>query len=134
MSFSDRLNLLINELGVSKNEFATRLGYKNNGVLYDYTKPEGEATKPGFEFFERLIHAKTGVNIHWLFTGEGPMMKGKQGGVSDAAAMMEDRKELKKDLDLFRGLVVSQQETILNLSRGQPPPVDTRKPVNNPTI
>ena len=111
MSFSDRLNLLIKELGVSKNEFATKLGYKNNGVLYDYTKKGDEATKPGLEFFEKLVHAKTGVNLEWLIGGKGDMMikKGTAATSSSEAAVLAD-------LEALRELVLSQQRTIEILS------------------
>lgn len=63
--------MVIKELELSKNEFALRLGYKNNGVIYDYSKEDGTETKPGYEFFDRLVHADTGIRIEYLITGKG---------------------------------------------------------------
>lgn len=115
MAFAERLTLAIKELGFSKNSFSDKLGYKNNGLIYDYTKEGGTATQPGFEFFERLIQANTGINIEWLFTGEGDMIYKKHTAAtkSDEAAV----RELFKDLETLRAIAVNQTETILNLSR-----------------
>lgn len=118
MAFSDRLNLLIKKLGTSKNQFATRLGYKNNGVLYDYTKEGDEATKPGFEFFEKLIHAKTGVNIEWLITGEGDMMleKGTAATNNDEAAIRQKLKDMREEIKFLRERNTELTQSVLNLS------------------
>jgi hypothetical protein len=89
MSFSNRLNLIINELGYSKNSFAEALGYKNNSVIYDYTREDVKQKQPGFDFFQRFVHAKTGINIEWLLTGEGDKWQKK--GTADVKTSLKEK-------------------------------------------
>ncbi|QAA81376.1 hypothetical protein EI546_06380 [Aequorivita sp. H23M31] len=71
---SVRLTKLIDSLGITRNEFAKNLGYDRTQGIYDMTK--GKA-KPSFDFFERLLNSEYSeiINIEWLLTGKGEMLK-----------------------------------------------------------
>jgi transcriptional regulator with XRE-family HTH domain len=120
-SFGKRLSLAIKELKLSKNEFAGRLGYKNNGVIYDYSREDGRETKPGFDFFEKLVHADTGINIEWLIGGKGEILnrKGTAATKKTEATVNKDREELYKDLETFREIAknLSVQVMVRNQSK-----------------
>lgn len=101
MSFSERLLLIINELGENRNSFSEMLGYKNNSYIYDYTRTKPEPKEPGFDFFKRFIQAKTGISLYWLITGEGEMyeknIQPQQNG-SDAAV----KATMEKTINILR--------------------------------
>lgn len=58
------------------------------------------------------------VNGHWLLTGEGEMFLTEK-TTPESEVVVREREELFKDLEAFRSMAVSQQETILNLTRMQ---------------
>lgn len=104
-SFAKRLTLIINDLGYSKNSFADLLGYKNNTPIYDYTREDEKAKMPGFEFFEKVIQAKKGINIEWLISGEGDKYheKGTAATKSEEAAItLIAVQELREQLAFLR--------------------------------
>lgn len=106
MSFQKRLTLIIKELGYSKNSFADKLGYKNNTLIYDYTREDDKMKEPGFDFFSRLVQAKTGINLEWLIAGEGDRMNKKHTAATNngEAAVNEERNliaTLEKAVDIL---------------------------------
>jgi hypothetical protein len=105
MSFQKRLTLAIKELGLTKNSFAEKLGYETNTLIYSYTREDDKKKEPGFEFFERLIRSKVGINLDWLLIGEGDMFnkKGTAATNSDEAAVLRIAvKELSAQLQFMR--------------------------------
>lgn len=71
---SGRLLLLIKYLNFNPNSFAKMLGYNRGQVIYDILNNKA---KPSFDFFYKLLNADISVkiNITWLITGEGPMLR-----------------------------------------------------------
>lgn len=114
MDFAKRLTVVIKHLGYNKNSFAVLLGYENNTPIYDYTRAK-DPKQPGFDFFRRFIQAKTGINIQWLFTGEGEMKE--SAGPSDTAERAIQ--ELYNDLRHLRKTNGELSEAVLNFSRAQ---------------
>lgn len=64
-----RLRELRNKLGLSREDFAKRLGLKSRGKIENI---ELSRTKPD-DAFIHLICREFSVNEHWLRTGEGEM-------------------------------------------------------------
>ncbi|NDW19717.1 transcriptional regulator [Dysgonomonas sp. 216] len=71
---SERLEQMIDFLGVNRNAFAKSLGYERSQVVYDIIN--GKA-KPSFDFFERLLDSEYSdkINIDWLISEKGSMIK-----------------------------------------------------------
>ncbi len=66
--WTDRLRLLRLYFKLGQIEFADKLGL----VQQQVSKYENGRIEPSAKFFENL-YDKTGVNLQWLFTGEGEM-------------------------------------------------------------
>lgn len=76
---SERIEQLIDFYGLSKNDFAKKLGYERTQSIYDITKKPNKngkkPTKPSFDFFNRFFNSEYSESINpvWLFTGKGTM-------------------------------------------------------------
>lgn len=118
MSFRDRLLLVISELGMNRNSFSEKLGYKKNSYIYEYTREKPEPKEPGFDFFQRLVLAKTGINIEWLLTGEGDrfIKKGTVDTNFDEAAIRKELQYLRDEAKFLRGRNTELTQAVLNLS------------------
>jgi hypothetical protein len=75
--FAKRLELIIKALNHTRNSFIAEMGYKNNSIIYDYTSEKEGASKPGIEFIERMVQVFPGINLRFLFTGEGTPLEEK---------------------------------------------------------
>ena len=71
---SARVAEMINKLGISPNSFAKELGYSRAQTLYDIMNGK---SAPSYDFFKKVAIAEISakVNIEWLLTGEGEMLK-----------------------------------------------------------
>lgn len=71
---SARIIVMLESLNVSANEFAQKIGYARAQTVYDAIK--GKVT-PKFEFYERFVNSEYSakINIEWLLTGKGEMLK-----------------------------------------------------------
>lgn len=67
--FSARLGQLIESQGVSKNKFASLLGYERAQVVYDALN-KGIV---GFDLIKSIADLSANINISWLLTGKGEM-------------------------------------------------------------
>lgn len=71
---SARITEVINYLGETSNSFAAKLGYPRAQTIYDIQKMK---SAPSYDFFQRFsitgLSAK--INIDWLLTGEGSMLR-----------------------------------------------------------
>lgn len=75
MTLEDRLNLIIKEAGISKAEFARRLGVTVNYV-YILTGNSREGKKPKLSpSLAKLIALEFGYNDKWILTGEEAQIK-----------------------------------------------------------
>jgi len=68
VDITERITLLINELGMSRNRFATQMG-ELNSTLHKMLTGGG---KPSYKLIDSIISTYK-VNPTWLFTGKGEM-------------------------------------------------------------
>ncbi len=71
---SARIAEIIQWLGEKPNSFAKRLGYSRAQTIYDILSGK---SAPSYDFFYRFVNAEfsANINLQWLFTGEGEMLK-----------------------------------------------------------
>lgn len=121
LSFAKRLDLIIKELGYSKNGFINELGYKNNSVIYDYTSEKEGSSKPGIEFVEKMIQVFPGINLNFLFTGNGDALvkKGTAATNIDEAAVREELRKMRLEIEFLRARNTELTQSVLNLSGGK---------------
>ena len=99
MTLGDRINKIVNDLGLNPTSFSKKLKYKNNVQIYEYIK----GTRPGPEFFNAIIQEIPSVNIEWLIAEKGePFRAGNE----------QDKDLLKKDPDLEKQFTALQTEHI----------------------
>lgn len=74
---SARITKVIGYLGETPNSFATKLGYQRAQTVYDIQKMK---SAPSYDFFQRFSIAgfSAKINIDWLLTGEGSMLRSEQ--------------------------------------------------------
>lgn len=99
MTFGQRIEHIIKELRMNKNSFSAKLGYTNNTQIGEYIK----GTKPGLDFFQKLVHAIPDINLEWLVSGKGEPFN-KKGThvdiltwVKPFAAMKDELEDLRKE-------------------------------------
>lgn len=85
---SERILQLIDNLGVNVNEFSKNLGYNRSQAIYDMRN--GKA-KPSFDFFYKLLNSEYSdiVNIEWIVTGRGDMLRNGTGVVQSGNINMQ---------------------------------------------
>jgi len=81
---SERIKKLIEFWGINRNSFAKSLGYERSQAVYDIMN--GKA-KPSFDFFDRLLNSEYSdkVNIDWLISGKGEMIKKKSVKIEESS-------------------------------------------------
>ncbi|MBE2246726.1 MAG: helix-turn-helix transcriptional regulator [Candidatus Competibacteraceae bacterium] len=72
MSISERIQAIMDGLGLHASQFADRLSIQRSSLSHFFTG----RNKPGWDFLEKLSQAFPEVNIRWLLTGKGNMFHG----------------------------------------------------------
>jgi hypothetical protein len=67
MTFSDKLGLLIEKLGLNPNSFATEIGFTSSAI-YNILGQRG--AKPSYEFFIKLAERFPHIDFNWFFKPE----------------------------------------------------------------
>ena len=72
--FSDRLQKLIEHLGVTQNALGQKLGYDRSQTIYDLVNGK---CKPSFDFIQKILNSDISetISIDWLVTGRGSMLR-----------------------------------------------------------
>jgi transcriptional regulator with XRE-family HTH domain len=70
--FSERLQSVINQYDISPADLSKKMGFKQPSRIYRLLSGEH---LPSFEFLEDFSQTFTEVNIEWLVTGNGEMLK-----------------------------------------------------------
>ena len=73
---SERIIKVLDYIGVTKNDFAKKLGYERSQAIYDMVNGK---SKPSFDFFERILNSEYSelINIEYILTGNGEIFKTK---------------------------------------------------------
>ena len=73
-NIAERIVLIAQELRLSVNEFALKLGYTRSQILYDVINGK---SKPSFQFFDKLSKSDYAeiFSYEWIITGNGHMLK-----------------------------------------------------------
>lgn len=71
---SARIAQIIENQGITSNLFAKKLGYDRSQTVYDIINSK---SAPSYDFFRRFEISEYSeiINISWLFTGQGEMLK-----------------------------------------------------------
>jgi hypothetical protein len=70
---AQRIGKYIAYLQVSRREFALRLGYTSSEKINRLFRKDG--AKPGFDIIEDMANKFVDLNVEWLVTGRGEMLK-----------------------------------------------------------
>jgi phage repressor protein C with HTH and peptisase S24 domain len=103
-TISERLEILIRELGLNPNSFSKALGYPNNNVTIGRIINDKEKA-PSYETLQKIMSSFPQVNPSWLLTGESPMFR---------EGIKEESQALSKDIVLIPLLPISAQGGSLN--------------------
>jgi transcriptional regulator with XRE-family HTH domain len=112
---SERINELVNFLGISKNDFAKTLGYKRSQAIYDMAK--GKA-KPSFDFFEKLLNSEYSekINLEYLISGKGEIAKTKYSEKSNILNVTENVTENPRKQKIQKKVTKTQENSVENSS------------------
>lgn len=75
-TISERLEILIRELGLNSNSFSKALGYANNNVTIGRIINDKEKS-PSYDTLQKILEAFPRINPTWLLTGEAPIFRGE---------------------------------------------------------
>ena len=103
-TISERLEILIRELGLNPNSFSKALGYPNNNVTIGRIINDKEKA-PSYETLQKILSSFPQINPSWLLTGETPMFRD---------GIKEESQTPSKDIVLIPLLPISAQGGSLN--------------------
>ncbi len=108
---SDRLNLILSELKISKNALSKALGYTNNVGLTNISKG-----MYGFssEMASRLVKLHPAFNYDWILEGKGEMLNEKS---VEKISIQQQSSQLEINFDAL--VQVSQQNAETNLQNAK---------------
>ncbi len=106
---SERILQIIEYYGINKNRLAKALGYERAQAIYDVVN---EKAQPSFDFFNKFAKSEfsESVNIEWLISGEGEMLKSQSSPTGESSS---DWKNLSKSQ---QRQLENQAETINRMS------------------
>ncbi len=115
LSILKRINILREDLGLSKSAFEKKIS-KSNGYLNGLEKREGQ---PGADVVVDIINAFPDYSLNWLMTGSGDMkiQKGKIASDEQEEYQLEHKTTLLDVRDDLKNDVHGVNENILALSR-----------------
>ena len=87
MTINNRIELIINELGLNKNSFSVAIGV-NPTVIHNIIKGRNA---PGFDVLYRTALSFGNIDMNWVITGKGSMLV-----VDDLSSISESTKEKSK--------------------------------------
>ncbi|MBQ4392071.1 MAG: peptidase S24 [Prevotella sp.] len=79
---SARIAEILEKEGVSRNDFASKLGYSRSQTVYDIVNAK---SAPSYDFFNRFALSEYSeiYSLDWLLTGKGEMHKEKSEKITD---------------------------------------------------
>ncbi len=111
MGVKKRLDLIINELGVSGRRFARECGFSES---YYATINDGI----GADKLNKIVSAYPQVSLEWLVTGKGEMLKKDENSIGKTDASTSDLAErYLKMLEANARTIESQQQIIADMTK-----------------
>ncbi|MEZ5047502.1 MAG: hypothetical protein R2831_10975 [Chitinophagaceae bacterium] len=104
LTFNDRFESMLKELGYNANRFAVELGYNGNKKIQRLI---GTSNKPSIDILLDIKNKFSNINIEWLLTGEGDMYKPKDSSV--------DLAKCQKERDTLFSMLIEKKEEIERL-------------------
>jgi transcriptional regulator with XRE-family HTH domain len=109
MNIFSRIIEYIDFKGISKNEFSVKIGLSNSYM----TKMEKSKGNVGSQVIEKIVRVYPDLNLYWLITGEGSMLK------QDNTQLAPDQSDLPpgpcRQCELRERLLAAQEERIAEL-------------------
>ena len=72
-TINSRISALIQHFGLNPTSFSTKIGLSNNVTIGNIVG--GIMNKPSYDTLEKIILTFNSINIDWLMTGHGKMLK-----------------------------------------------------------
>ena len=111
MKVGERLKNIINHLNHNTTSFSKSIGLSNNVTLMRIVK--GDST-PSFSTLQKIKASYPEINIEWLITGEGEMLKES----SKSNEWFQNALErAQKDIEWHKELITTLQRALDNQSR-----------------
>jgi len=92
MDVSYRIKILIEKLNLDAKSFALRLDINPSSISH----LTSGRNKPSFDFLQKIVEKFPNVNIYWLLTGKGEILKNEEINY----VKQEDTEEEKKSTDV----------------------------------
>ena len=104
MSVGDRLRtLIVSGLRINISTFSQAIGYDSPVTISRIIN--GVTTKPGIDVFQRIKEIYPQVNLSWLLTGEGEMMRSPERSLMEPVDLSHLVDELRAHNNLMQELV-----------------------------
>ena len=131
-NISERIKEIIDTLGISRNEFATKLGYNRSQNIYDIVNGK---SKPSFDFFEKFLNSEYSetISIKWLITGNDEMNLIKKECNNDDKPISDQLIEIQKELIAYKDKEINElKKEIARLKKSQTTKDHIKYIVNEP--
>lgn len=106
MNINNRIQQIIDKLGITAYEFSKKLGNKRPDGIYALLK-EGSEIKPSPKTLDKIRETFPEINYIWLLTGEGEMRIGNNKEIANLTKTkkgdkFEDKQILIEKMELFK--------------------------------
>jgi transcriptional regulator with XRE-family HTH domain len=96
---AQRIGKVIVYQKISRREFASRLGYASSEKINRLFRKDG--AKPGFDIVADIANRFVNINVEWLITGRGEMLKGN---IAEPEVEQEDDVSSNYERDILQKL------------------------------
>lgn len=105
---AQRIGKYIAYLNISRREFAFRLGYTSSEKINRLFRKDG--AKPGFDIIEDMANMFVEIDVDWLVTGRGEMLKNQRPHTSDPLeGLLAQGMEVLQRLDALEKRIIQME-------------------------
>ncbi|MCD8301788.1 MAG: hypothetical protein LUC44_02070 [Prevotellaceae bacterium] len=94
MTASEKIDRLLNYLGINPKVLSERLGYARPQIIYDLKKGKTKSISPSLA--SKITSVFPEISKMWLLTGEGEMLRKRESVKESAAYVSEARIEYER--------------------------------------
>jgi len=95
MTVNQRIEELMNYLGMNPNSFSKSIGLTGNSTISRIIKGK---TTPSYETLSLIYTKYDWVDVRWLMTGDGEMIRSDQEPKDESLDVLKDKIEYQQDL------------------------------------